>query len=865
MTDTAAAPRFSIVTAVYDVEPYLPAFIASIEGQRIPREDLEIVAVDDGSSDRSLDLLMDWARRSRFRVKVFTKPNAGQGSARNLGLDHATGEWVTFTDPDDMIHRDFLRVAGGFADAHPAIEVLASKPFLFFEDQRHRLDTHPRKRQYEPANRVANLDDEPNAFPGSASGSLYRRERIEAAGLRFDERVRPNFEDGHFAVRFLLLLQHLDVGLLRDAHYLYRKRAAGTSTLQRSLRDPGRYTNALEFGYLDVVARARDRFGRVPPWIQHLLIYELSWYLGEDEKISSTAYVAPEIAPRFHELLAAVIGELEPEVVTEHRVRRLSSVWVDLLSHGASEIPWHGPHAVRTRVDRVAGLQRVNYRFVGRPPDESFEVDGVVAEPAYAKTMAHRYYGADLLLERILWLPLGRAVRISVDGDVIPLLGRWPRLPNRARWRTRRRRLSAYRHRPVERAARSASRLLRRLRRLVTGRALRLAARTPPWRGRFRGAWLVMDRIHDADDNGERLFEYLRADRPDINAFFAIERGSPDWRRLDAGGKERLLAHGSFAWRMAMLNCAWLLSSHADAPIYRPPQLARTGPATWRFGFLQHGVIKDDLSRWLNHRELDLFVVSTDAELASIAGDGAPYRFTTRETHRTGLPRFDRLLATGRAVPEPDRDLVIVAPTWRQWLTLPLASGSQRRIVDAAFRDSEYIRSWLAILRSPSIAAAIERRGWQLGFMPHPNLQGIWDQLDLPANVVPLSFAGTDVQSLYARCGLLVTDYSSVAFNTAYIDRPVVYFQFDAAAMFGGAHVGRRGYFEYERDGFGPVAADLEAAERAIVAAVERGATPTPEYQARIDATFPVRDGGACARVVAAVEALSRPRAERPG
>lgn len=311
---------------------------------------------------------------------------------------------------------------------------------------------------------------------------------------------------------------------------------------------------------------------------------------------------------------------------------------------------------------------------------------------------------------------------------------------------------------------------------------------------------------------------------------------------------------------MLMLNCTWLLASHIDKAISLPPQILRIQPRPrWRLGFLQHGVTKDDLSRWLNRVEVELFVTSTAAELASVAGDGTAYRWTEKETRNTGLPRFDRLLAKGRAVPRDQRDLVIVAPTWRQWLSLPLASGSQRRELHSAFWESDYIRSWTAVLRSPLIAEAVARRGWRLGFMPHPNLQSILDRLDLPSHVDRLSFAGVDVQDLYARCALLLTDYSSVAFNVAYIDRPVVYFQFDREEMLGGLHVGRKGYFEYERDGFGPVATDLQAAELAIVASIERGPEPAPEYQRRMDATFPIRDGRACARVVAAVEELSRP------
>jgi CDP-glycerol glycerophosphotransferase (TagB/SpsB family) len=104
-----------------------------------------------------------------------------------------------------------------------------------------------------------------------------------------------------------------------------------------------------------------------------------------------------------------------------------------------------------------------------------------------------------------------------------------------------------------------------------------------------------------------------------------------------------------------------------------------------------------------------------------------------------------------------------------------------------------------------------------------------------------------------------VTDYSSVAFNVAYLDRPVVYFQFDRDEMLGGLHVGRQGYFDYARDGFGPVAEDAAAAEAAIVDAIRRGPVPGDTYQERIDRTFPDRDGQACARVVQAVEELSRP------
>lgn len=870
----ARRPRFSIVSAVYDVQRYLPEFIASIEAQDVAPEDLEVIAVDDGSTDGSLATLQRWASESRLTVRVEHQENAGPGAARNRGLRLAAGEWVTFADPDDRLGEAYLRSIAAFADAHPNVELLAARPILYFEAE-DRLARHPRWKQYEAGARVVDLDVEPNVFSGSATVSFFRLDRLRRLGIEFEPRIRPNFEDGHFAVTYLLSLERREVGLVPKAEYLYRKRADLSSALQRSLADPRRYTTVLELGYLGVLERAREARGSVPEWLQQVLIYELYWYLAEDEKLASGAVVDAPTVARFHELLAAVLAEITPEAVRRHRVLMIGSAMADVLAYGgsASPVPWHSPVVVRTAVDRAMGLRRVSYRFRGEQPVEALALDGRPIAPAFEKTIAIVYYGRPLLWERALWMPRAGSLEVRLDGEAMPLRKRWPRPgapmdgessapATGSRLRRWRRRLGRIRRRP-RRIAGAIMRTVRhpgaRIGRPIRGRALRLLARLPAWRNQFGDGWLFMDRIHDADDNGERLFEHVRRERPEINAWFVLERGNPDWHRLERRYPERLLAHGSFRWKMAMLNCAWLLSSHVDLPVYRPPALAGTGRATWRFGFLQHGVIKDDLSVWLNRRELELFVVSTEAELESVTRDGSAYKFTRKETRLTGLPRFDRMLALGEAVPEADRTLVIVAPTWRQWLAEPVASENQRRRLGTAFWDSDYAANWLGLLRSEEVAAAITARGWRLGFMPHPNLQGMLPELDLPAHVEPLSFAGTDVQGLYARCALLVTDYSSVAFNTAYLGRPVVYFQFDRDRMLGGGHVGRRGYFDYERDGFGPVAVDLDSAVRSVVDAISHGPRPQAEYQRRIDTAFPSRDGRCCERVVATIEELSRP------
>lgn len=94
MNTADQTPTFSIVTAVFNVAAYLHDFAACIEAQTIVDNDLQIVVVDDGSTDESADLLKSWSSRSRFDVVLVSKANGGQSSARNLGIQHATGSWI---------------------------------------------------------------------------------------------------------------------------------------------------------------------------------------------------------------------------------------------------------------------------------------------------------------------------------------------------------------------------------------------------------------------------------------------------------------------------------------------------------------------------------------------------------------------------------------------------------------------------------------------------------------------------------------------------------------------------------------------------------------------------------------------------
>ena len=111
----------SIISPVYNVESYLDRCVKSILTQSYP--DIELILIDDGSTDGSSAMCDKWAAEDS-RVKVTHKENGGVSSARNVGLELATGEYLTFVDPDDFLAPDTYMVNMEYLTAHKDVDIL---------------------------------------------------------------------------------------------------------------------------------------------------------------------------------------------------------------------------------------------------------------------------------------------------------------------------------------------------------------------------------------------------------------------------------------------------------------------------------------------------------------------------------------------------------------------------------------------------------------------------------------------------------------------------------------------------------------------------------------------------------------------
>lgn len=685
---------------------------------------------------------------------------------------------------------------------------------------------------------------------------LLRRAVLDDAAQHVDDRLRPELAADVLLWRVLLLPgQRLAFAGGQD------EAAASAAPASAVWRDPVTYAAAVQQGFVAPLQQAAARYGRAPGWLQAAVLKHLSGYFTVDLRERAPTVVVDEpMAVVFHDAVRQAMQYMDAarlealqDGVASPEVRH--ALW----SYRAIEC-----HSVPTvdAYDHDQGLLRVTYWVHGNPPAERFLVDGQDIEPSFAKQRACIFFRRRLLRQRIAWLDVAgkREVRVHLAGRQVTLgLGPQPFLvPGQdAAGPVPAMSIDRVRDRyPPGKAALQQP--------LPPGwagwkvRLLKALAAFPPVRWYYRNAWVFIDRDVDADDNAEHLYRWVRQHHPEVKAWYLLWPDSPDWPRLQAEGF-RLMVPG-LRRRLLALNCVHVVSSHTGKEFGL--DAARFGDRMrWRYSFPQHGYIKDDLSHWLGPQNFDCFVTSSPAEHASIVADDTPYPYTDREVRRTGLPRHDRLLRIAGALPATEVNRLLVMPTWRGSLVDERAGARSPAEHLAVFAQSAYATHWRALLANPQLRERALAAGLRLTFVPHPNAEPYLAAFDLPSEVEVVRLSSGVAQQIFARTAVFLTDYTSLAFTFALLRRPVFYYQFDQKDFYSGGHNWRPGYFDYERDGFGPVV----KTEAELMAALDQyfgcGRQMDPTYLRRMACAMPDLNEKACERTIEAIKSLGRPRA----
>lgn len=209
----------SIIIPVYNKEDYISDCVDSCLNQDLASDEYEIICVNDGSVDRSLEILNRY-QTQHSNLRVITQENGGLSSARNTGLNAATGEYVWFLDADDFIASNCL---GTLKEKSQSAEndYIKFGVYHFWDDlsaeEQEKKKAHELKAEYDTSDAYATL-------------AIYRRDFLNQYAIRFDNTIRAYGEDTFFGYYFIRNHpRKLELGVEYPLYY-YRHNSVSITT-----------------------------------------------------------------------------------------------------------------------------------------------------------------------------------------------------------------------------------------------------------------------------------------------------------------------------------------------------------------------------------------------------------------------------------------------------------------------------------------------------------------------------------------------------------------------------------------------------------------------------------------------------------
>jgi glycosyltransferase involved in cell wall biosynthesis len=225
--------KVSVIIPVFNCETYVEDCLSSVTGQS--EGDIEIIVVDDGSTDRSLNRVKQAASRDT-RIRVFAQPRSGYPAiARNFGLSKATGRLIAFLDADDVYHPDKIKKAVSVFKAFPAVDLVSHDwKFIYSERQHSESDSHFSRSGLIRGAADYLEDCDKNVYvcradfytfasvrfsPFHTSSIMFRSELLDSTSTWFRKEMHPR-EDVEFWLR---LTKNRRVALVNEVLSYYRK------------------------------------------------------------------------------------------------------------------------------------------------------------------------------------------------------------------------------------------------------------------------------------------------------------------------------------------------------------------------------------------------------------------------------------------------------------------------------------------------------------------------------------------------------------------------------------------------------------------------------------------------------------------
>ena len=875
---------FSVVMACYNAENHLDETINSLLGQSFSfGSNIQLILVDDGSTDKTAEICQKYQNQYPNNIIYLHQENQGQGAARNFGLKYVKGKYINFLDSDDKFSGNTFYSVYEFFEKHYDEIDFVSVPIFFFDKA---VGQHPLNYKYEE-DKIIDLNKNWDYPQLSSSSAFFKKELFDNYSFKTDF---VNSEDSLMINK--MLIDNPIYGVVKDAIYWYRKRTNDASTIDSSTSKKDFYIDRLKRYFKELINYSKEKYGNVAKFIQYLIVYDLQWmFIVEDVSEILTAEEIKEVYIHIQDILS----EIEDEVILSLRDDKLNISHHMLATKYATvninlnkEVHYENIHSnynnniagvycENTLIDKLdkhrlwldiieikGNTLYISGFLMSFFDDEDVKIEIAKNGKIYPTTTVYYHNNSKKFLNCSLEsqfnfdceIPLENKENSKVEiyarfiGENSDETSKW-KLPIGFADYARMSELSNYsicgnyflkfndndfyisRYNYFKMIKSEIPILLRVLKRKESYYTSILFFRFVylllyPFYRKKR-IWLFMDRQENADDNAEHLYKYAVTQKDNIKKYFTVSDEFGDFTRLS--NLPNVLEFYSIKQRLVYLFAEKIISSHPDENILNPFMgknvKSYSGLINSDKIFLQHGVTKDNVSSWLHKSDKNLKLITTvsDAERKSFLDPG--YNYDENIIQTLGFPRFDNLKTN-----EKTKRQILIAPSWRTDL---------HNMTIKYIMDSDYFKTINSLINNKTLISIAEKYDYKIIFKPHPMVYGYVDLFE--TNEYVTIDEKTTYQELFKDSDLLITDYSSIAFDFSYMKKPIIYYQHDNDYNF------KEGYFKYKTMGFGDVITDENILIGKIEEYLKNDCKMEEIYTKRVNSFYKYNDRNNCKRV----------------
>lgn len=345
--------------------------------------------------------------------------------------------------------------------------------------------------------------------------------------------------------------------------------------------------------------------------------------------------------------------------------------------------------------------------------------------------------------------------------------------------------------------------------------------------------WLICETERTARDNGIVFYKYMLKEHKEIKSYYVIDKKSGDYNKIKE--LESVIQWSSLKHYFYYMVATKNISSHKEGnPNHTLFTILHLYLKLFNNRvFLQHGVL------YQNH---EMFHKKNTYFKIFITGAKPEYEFIKEkygyddEVKYTGLARFDNLHNT-----KPDSNIILYMPTWRRWL------DTKEKLV-----NSEYYKKIISFINSKELEELLIEKEKYLYFCQHEGLRNFKEAFYTNNTRVKIIDISTiDIPQTLREGSLLITDFSSLHTDFAYMKKPIIYYQYDENE-FKEKHIGKKcydTYYNYKEDGFGKVVNEEEKLLKEIEQKIESNFKNDEIYEKRINEFFELYDNKNCERI----------------